>query len=527
MRTPDRSLSTAIVILAGMALGVRLAIVTTAPFPLNDGGLFFAFISDLLANCFQLPAFSTYNTASIPLAYPPLAFYLVAALSYVLSLPVLQLLQFTPALLSVASVPAFYFLAEEFLGSRSQAALATLVFALLPRTSDWLIMGGGITRSLGLLFALLAMHRFLLLFGRRQTSAILPAIIICALLVLSHPEAATHAALTAALIFAWRDRSREGLRNAALVGGGIIVLTAPWWVVIAQRHGLDPFIAAAAAARQDSYNVLIGLVALFRFEFTDEPILGIFAALGLLGIAVKVSRREYFLATWLLLMHTIEPRGGALFMMIPLATGAGFCLDAVVLPALRPTSRSPAAPVHTAAASNTDWLSEMLRGRGPRLLLGLLVAYGCLSTYAVGARIQREFTLNTHDLQAFEWVRQNTDQSSRFALVTQALPLRDASSEWFPVLTDRQSLATVFGLEWVRGADFAERTEMYRLLQACATQDVLCLEAWALEKAQSFNYVYVRDAEAGRQSALSESLKHAAGYELAYSDDGILIFRRR
>ena len=35
--------------------------------------------------------------------------------------------------------------------------MATLAFALIPRSYEWLIMGGGITRAPGMLFALLAL----------------------------------------------------------------------------------------------------------------------------------------------------------------------------------------------------------------------------------------------------------------------------------------------------------------------------------------------------------------------------------
>ena len=526
MKASDRSMTRLIVMIVGLALGVRLAMVGLSPLPLNDGRLFFSFIADLVAGGLRLPTYSSYNAASIPLAYPPLGFYLIATLNLLLRIPVLQLLRILPVLLSVASIPAFFLFAAELLRSRNQAALATLVFALLPRTSDWLIMGGGITRSLGLLFALLLMRQAFLLFDRRQTSAIPLAILFGTLLVCSHPEAATHTALTATLLYAWRDRSRIGLRYAAVVAGGIIAASAPWWVVIVTRHGLVPFSAAAAAAREDSYNVLAGLLILFRLDFTDEPVLRIFAALGLLGMLIKVSRREYFLGTWFLLLHTVEPRGGTLFMMIPLALGAGFCLETFMLPPLRHTRRSPEATTGRSGASDSAHSNEMLPAKGARLVLALLALYGCVSSYAVGLRIQREFTLTWRELQAFEWVREHTSHGSRFALVTGALPLRDASSEWFPALTNRRSLATVFGMEWVRGVDFADQTERYRSLQACAREDATCLEAWAREQAQVFDYVYVRGGEAAESMALRESLARSPEYALVYAHEGIAIFKR-
>ena len=74
-----------------VSLGVRLSIVATGPFPINDGGLFYAFVSDLLANGMRLPDFSSYNMAGIPLVYPPLAFYVTAALHLASGIPILEL----------------------------------------------------------------------------------------------------------------------------------------------------------------------------------------------------------------------------------------------------------------------------------------------------------------------------------------------------------------------------------------------------------------------------------------------------
>ena len=47
--------------------------------------------------------------------------------------------------------------ARRLLPERSTALIATLLFALTPRAFNWEIVGGGLTRSPGLLFAMLAL----------------------------------------------------------------------------------------------------------------------------------------------------------------------------------------------------------------------------------------------------------------------------------------------------------------------------------------------------------------------------------
>ncbi|MDA8201717.1 MAG: hypothetical protein M0Z49_02965 [Chloroflexi bacterium] len=50
---------------------------------------------------------------------------------------------------TVLMLPVFYLLARRLLGSWLPAVVALGAFALLPRTFDWLIPGGGVTRAPG------------------------------------------------------------------------------------------------------------------------------------------------------------------------------------------------------------------------------------------------------------------------------------------------------------------------------------------------------------------------------------------
>ena len=66
-----------------VGLVVRAVPLVAAGFPLNDGGLFYAMAEDVRRAGFALPMYSSYNGVGIPFVYPPLAFYLAAALDAV------------------------------------------------------------------------------------------------------------------------------------------------------------------------------------------------------------------------------------------------------------------------------------------------------------------------------------------------------------------------------------------------------------------------------------------------------------
>jgi hypothetical protein len=297
-------------------------------------------------------------------------------------------------------------------------------------------------------------------------------------------------------------------------------LTTPWWGSVLSRHGLGPFLAAGTAARQDSLNPILNLVLFFRFTFTNEPFLPILAVIGLAGCFASLARRQSLLPAWLLLAYLAEPRGGPLYMMIPLALLIGYGLENVVLPALRPKGDNPS------PANAREALESVLRWKASRYFLLFLFAYSAISAYSTSLMIQNELSLGRADQEAFNWAKANTPEDSRFLLVTGQLPLRDAWSEWFPALAERRSLATVFGYEWVNDGKFGQRVEAYKRLQACAYEDAACLDGWNQGSGEAFSYVYLYHRDGPLQFPLAVHLQQNIDYNLVFQNNRTLIFEK-
>ncbi len=319
---------------AVIGLLVRLPASLAASFPLNDGGLFYQMILDLQHNGFRLPEFSTYNNGGIPFAYPPLAFYVTGFISSALHLDVISLLRIVPPVISALCVAAFYYLARSVLAPRQETAIAaTVAFALIPRGFEWQIMGGGITRSFGMLFALLTLRALYVMFSEHRPQNMIAVILCGSLTVLSHPEAAAQTALAAVILFLVLDRSRRGTLYAAICGVGIALLSAPWWANVLLHHGLSPFLAAAAAARAGtSVDLPARIFLTFRFQFTDKSFLPLIAVVGLLGLFAELGRARFLLPLWVTAPLFFEPRSAPQFMVIPLGMLAGIGLMDVLLP---------------------------------------------------------------------------------------------------------------------------------------------------------------------------------------------------
>jgi hypothetical protein len=196
-------------------------------------------------------------------------------------------------------------------------------------------------------------------------------------------------------------------------------------------------------------------------------------------------------------------------------------VDTVVLPAMRGTLERS-----TLAGDESDWLEARLKGRSARLVVGFLIVYGMMSAFATEWRIQQDFTLQAADEKALSWLQTNTPDGARFAAVTGELPLRDATSEWLPALTHRQSVATVFGFEWIRSTDFSHRVELYRDLQACRQHGPASLQEWAQEYDLRYDYVYLRSPAGVDTMPLGVLLDTSADYEIVYSSPTVRIYHQ-
>lgn len=499
-----------LIILAGfIGLLVRLPAALQSAYPLNDGGLFYRMILELQANGFRLPLYTTYNSSQIPFAYPPLGLYAGALLASPLHADVLDILRLVPPVVSALCIPAFYFLAKRMLPAAQPVILAsTMAFALAPRAYEWQIMGGGITRAFGLLFVLLALRSAHALFTESNPKHILETGVFAGLTLLSHPEAAFQGALAAILFYLALDRSRRGAWYAALAGAIAIVVAAPWWTIVLSRYGAQPFIAAFAAARGGTaVDFPARFFLTFQFSFTQERFLPFIAILGLVGLFAELARGRWLLPLWATLPLFVEPRSAPQYMVIPLAMLAGIGLLEVILPALR----------------GLPGMEKATSSRVSGWLLIYLAAYLVLGAYLTSSDIAKQVTLKPSDGQAFAWVRGSTPADSRFILLTRANALADPWVEWFPALTQRKSLDTVFGSEWLLDTPFSTRIQQYNDLQACLDRDESCLQSW--REGPGLNYTHVLIRTNGGDSVLLESLRNSPSYTLVYERENLAIFQ--
>lgn len=501
----------------GLAFLLRLSLIMRSDFPLNDGGLFYQMVQDLKANGYAIPAFTSFNDAGIPFGYPPLTLYLAAALTDVTSMSEISAFRWFPLIGSTLIVIAFVPFAASMLKSRVAILAAVLIFAMLGPTFMWMVMGGGLTRSFGFAFAIATIWQAHVMYERRTVWRAPLVAVLAACTIASHLEMGWLAAFSCALFFVAEGRHRQGVISTAVVIALVPVLTAPWWATVIGEHGLEPF----RAALESGSNPFVGPLLLLQYDIAVEPLFAIVGALGLLGIVTSLSRRQYLLPAWVLAVALLDPRAFPTSSSIALALLAAIGLtDALLFLSSHVTGPNSARA--KAATSSPPALAGAVGF--------VVVVYVILSAFLVTPKLLTGLTPD--ERAAMAWVAANTPEDSSLAIITQDGWAVDRTSEWLPVLTGRESSATVQGSEWITGRYHAAQAE-YDSLQDCALENGDCLLAWSRLTGREFQYVYIAslvprvppEADAICCTSLWLALKTDPRFVNVYEGPGATIYR--
>jgi hypothetical protein len=485
-----------------------------AGFPINDGGMFYTMIMDLQANHFILPFFTTYNHTSIPFAYPPLGFYIGAGISDLFNVSPLSVIRWLPGIINALCIPAFYFLAKEILKDKFQSSIATLVYAMTPHLTSWLSMGGGLTRSLGMLFMLLTLGYVHRVFAEEDKYNILGAIIFGGLTVLSHTEAPIYTVAIAIYIWLMKSRSLKGILHGILIALGVLIIAAPWYGIVLYRHGMEPIISILKTGAHS-------LSAVFKVLnvdlLTEEPYLGLLGVLGILGIAALAAKKEYFIPLMLPIIFLVQPRSGHVVGNIPLAMAAGYFFTEIVLPGI--------STLQTGSKKLTAFLI-------------ILTLYMISNSMFYGLSLSGRH-LTEPERIAMHWIEKNTTENSKFLVVTgDQNAFCDPINEWFPSLSQRESLTTVQGSEWLLGNNFEKNMNQIHSLQGCIDEGAECFAHESTSLGKSFDYVYISIASNTKNCMPSDSstrttrglvtaLEGAQDYSVVYHSEKVVLFEKK
>ena len=477
----------AAVILVGTALilgiFIRLIYIFQEDFPLNDGGLFYAMIRDLQANRFLIPAVTQYNLSNLPFAYPPLAFYLTGFLNSAFDFDLFSLMRWLPFIFNILTILVFYHFARQLLKDPIRAGIATLFFALLKPGYEWLIMGGGLTRSPAMFFCLLSLDRYLMLIESddKRARRIITVIVFYSLTFLFHMEIGWYTTYSLALLWFFKGRTKQNFISSVIIVCGVFFATSPYWVQVLYNNSYRPFLNGIFSG---GYIPFLSAFGLYYFNFTEEMAFPVLGALALVGLIISMYKKDYLFVVWLVLNTILNARSVNRNDVIP----AAMLISVGILDGVFLFVQKYSLAIMTKKEVSTV-TSELFK-RSAILVIYILCAYVVLNSYLAKYTDQAlNYFLTRGERQAMVWIKENTPSDAQFiSLPSSRWWETDSTAEWFPALTERHNAVTVQGTEW--RPDYKLKIADYKELNSAIKSGRFTVET-LLEKYPTVNYVYV------------------------------------
>lgn len=514
-----------------LSLSVILGFIVRIPyffiydFALNDGALFVQMSEAIRLNGYILPETVLYNRTEIPFAYPPLSFYLVAFLTDLFNFNVLDVVRYMPLVFNILSIGTFVLLASRLIKDKVILLYTSVFFPLIPRSYEWLIMGGGVTRSVGFFFALIATYEANRILSKYDIRRFIYCSLFLSMTVLSHLEWGITGVVTVTLLILSKQFSRRGFVLIVALGAVVLLMTSPWWITVLTRHGLAPFMAASKTSEWEplTFERIVSVLKIFD-DGLGLPLSG----LAIIGWLLSVARKDWFLPVWFITIFLTTPRHGPTAAAMPLAILASVGLAQFLMPILIQSATftknkfNAIRVIWSKLSSNNTFIQRLINNH---VVVSCIIAviFLFLMTNINYTKQTPLVALTESERSAMVWLKDNTPSDAEFIVLTTSSSWQDDRvAEWFPVLSDRKSLTTAQGLEWVPGDVFRSKVESIKELKRNQASGDNGLANYVESHYDSFQYIAVFIPQIN--PSYGEFVE--SGYRVVYDNDLVLVFER-
>ncbi len=499
------------------------------PTAYHSGGLFYAFAAAIRSHGFAMPeTIPHYTNGGLPFAYPPLAFYLIAALDSIFEQgPVLIL--YVNVVFSILVVPAFYLLTlalPDF--SRAGRVVATLAFATLPLLIAEQLPGEGLAESTGLLVFVLFLRQLLLVKPSSTWISRAGLGVLLGLNVLIAPGTA-YAAPVIYVVYVLgrflkapktRHARRRIVLNALLPVAVSLIAASPYLIAVASRYGFGLFLRSFGSEHSHLGSSLIVTLDLFFMPGKGYVFPTLAQMLTLWGVLYAVLARKQFLL-FLMLFLVLVPSEGPWLYSVPVGLMAGLAWQGVIVPGLR-TVASTVRP-----DSDVRRVQNLLFTGFLPVLVALAPIFAEIAYDRTTAPFYYAFVTD-EELTALQEAQAHSQPDDTFLVFANEI-------EWFPELTDRTVLNVVYGTEWIPDKYRAIRDFKQQLDDCAAAQELLLiLEQNARAYPAYFplpDYLYIskeaEDLQRGNpvaSEALIADLRRDPSFTVAFETPTTIVF---
>ena len=485
-------------------------------FPFGDGGLFVEMIYAIKNNNYALPSFVNFNGYQIPFAYPPLGFYLALLSAKIFEISILQSVQILPVFINLLTIVAFVMLAFELTKDKVELFLSSGIFPIVLQTYLWTVKGGGLSRSPGFLFTILTLYWFLLYQKHDKRLYLIISAIAFGLTTASHLEwgLISIASLLVFILFFGKYKTRQDVFNLLVFGFVSALVTLPWWGTVMYRFGITPFVNAWNIAEMDLKQFFDKFLSGAMFRVTifsaKDYFLPIFGIIGF--ISAFFSRDRILLPIWLLITYIAAPKNSPISGLLPL----------VILVAI--------------GLRNMDkgllyFLEKLKITFNQKLQPSISILYLFIVIFLSVPQLFNKpilTMLSALERTAMEYVSANTPSDTKFIVLTSNDWHSADAAEWFPYLTQRQSLTTPQGLEWVSATEFNKIIAQVTILSQMVRN-----EQAGVETGQLVTYIESNFTDYDYVAIFANKIESNFGgfietdhYEIFYRKSNVLILRR-
>lgn len=495
-----------VIIVGALIRSVHLFFVGFA-FPFRYGALFLEFSEQIAANGYRFPdRIPFFTEGGIPFAYPPLPFYVQAALIDFFSPPIFMTVNLLPAFIAVLTVPSFYILTIESRLRRPARLIALLSFAVMPIAFTNQIEAAGLAEA----FGTLAIIWFAIGLTRTYRNDTIGNYILAgffwAICVVSSPGSA-YASVPMAIIFSvaklvstqWRFSARMAIR-LIVMGVLALILSAPYWLTVIRYHGMSVFMNSFLGQHSGFVDTaLFAIRRLGRFDIARGPFPFLWNVAIFSGMIFALIGRRWALLVWFVVLLSI-PREGGWMAGIPAALLAGIGVERwgtfiwdYGKQQLKPTER-------------------LVITTGSIVLLGIYLLVNPASE--IYGMVASKDGLTSNVIAAMEWVEKQTPLEAKFIVISS-----NQRKEWFPQIARRTVLNMPFGSEW----EPEERTKIMMLekrLEECLKPNCVQLAVRKIMGYEDDTYIFV-----DKNRSFDLGLMSRQQFKIIWQNDGIAVVR--
>ena len=423
------------IILVGVGIRIFHLFTISMDEPFRLGGLFYEFSRQIILNNFTLPDTIPYFSAGgIPFAYPPLSFYFQAIVIAVFDPPLFFSVNLLPPLITLLSLPAFYWMIQQYTDDNHLVLVGLFAFALMPPAFINQIEAAGLAESFGVLTLILYLG-FVFRWAKDPNwkDTILAGLVL-GFCIISSPGSAYAATLFSIVFFIWvlfgglRKRTLKPAGMLLVLGTIGLLFSAPYWFSVMQNHGVNFFITPFLEQHQAS-TAPEQIEQIISFQPAGKYLSFMWNGLILAGLIWSILKR-HFMIVLIFILFWLIPREGLWLVAIPGAILASMGFVYVLL------------PLFSKAFQVTDDHRPPLAPGILGIILVILVFANAI--FAINVIISEpEWKISRDQIDALTEFQEIIPKNSGVIILGNL-----AMAEWAPVILQREVLNIEFGLEW-------------------------------------------------------------------------------